>query len=229
MLRCLTLIALAALMSACAKPPYLEMDAAEYMVKRAGNKQALEFAPAEYQAAHTALNDARQAMQGADYDDARESLEFALMHARRAVALAEEGQVRRAEEAAARAREKELARQVILKSQAEEATQQVKEPPPPPRPEPKPKPKTVPATSYTVGEGETLWTISAQPHVYGEGLLWPLLYRANRDQIKDPREIFPGQVLNIRRDMTEEDLADARRRARESDIFAVSGELSPRE
>ena len=222
MLRCLTLLALAIVMSACAKPPYQEMDAAEYMVDRAREKQALEFAPSEFQAAHTALADARRAMQLTDYGNARESLEFALRHARRAVVLAEEGQARRAEEAARRTSEKEQARQLILQSQAKEATQQVPPPTPPPKPAPKPAPKIVPVTSYTVGEGEDLWSISAQPQVYNDGLLWPLLYRANRDQIKDPRQIFPGQVLGIRRDMTADDLEDARRRARESDIFPIT-------
>jgi nucleoid-associated protein YgaU len=92
-----------------------------------------------------------------------------------------------------------------------------------PAPVPSPKPQIVLADEYTVGEGENLWTISAQPQVYGEGLLWPLLYQANRDQIKDPRQIFPGQILGIRRDMTEEELEEARQKARESDIFPVPG------
>ena len=76
---------------------------------------------------------------------------------------------------------------------------------------------------WYVGEGENLWTISAQPQVYAEGLLWPLLYQANRDQIKDPRQIFTAQILDIRRDMTVEELEEARQKARESDIFPVPG------
>ncbi|MDH3809583.1 MAG: LysM peptidoglycan-binding domain-containing protein, partial [Desulfuromonadales bacterium] len=96
-----------------------------------------------------------------------------------------------------------------------------KKPTPQPKKVVKSKMKVVQASDYTVGDGENLWTISAQPEVYGEGLLWPLLYQANRDQIKDPRQIFPGQSLSIRRDMTEADLEDARQRARESDIFPV--------
>ena len=90
MLRCLTLLVITALVSACAKAPYQEMDAAEHMVTRAGSMQALEYAPAEDQAAHTALNDARRAMQVSDYASARDSIEFALQHARRAAVLAEE-------------------------------------------------------------------------------------------------------------------------------------------
>ncbi len=155
--------------------------------------QAMEFAPTEYQAAQTALADARKSMQDADYGEARDSLEFSLKHARRAVVLTEENRAKRAEEEAQRLLEEEKARQASLKAEAEEAARKEQATLPSPKPISKTKPKTEPATSYNVGEGETLWTISAQPEVYNEGLLWPLLYQANRDQIKDPRQIFPGQ------------------------------------
>jgi nucleoid-associated protein YgaU len=222
MLRCLLLFAILIFSYSCTKPPYMEMDEAEYMVNRAQEKQALEFAPSEYNAAQTALIDARKAMGQADYTAARESLEFALKHAHRAVELAEEGQIRQAaEEAAERRRVEEKPRQTVQKTAPQETTPKTPEPPTPPKAASKPQPKVVPASSYTVKEGETLWIISAQPQVYGDGLLWPLLYQANRDQIKDPRQIFPGQTLSIHRDMTEKDLEDARQRARESDIFPI--------
>jgi nucleoid-associated protein YgaU len=192
------------------------------MVGRAYAKQAPEFAPAEYQAARTALNDARAAMQDSDYGDARDSLDFSLQHARRAVVLAEEGQTRRLKEEKEQARSEEEARLKALEERKQKAqVTEKKKPTPQPKKVVKTKPKVVPANDYAVGDGENLWTISAKPEVYGEGLLWPLLYQANRDQIKDPRQIFPGQSLSIRRDMTEADLEDARQRARESDIFPV--------
>ena len=232
MLRCLIFIITALLLSSCAKPPHQELDAAEYMVGRAYAKQATEFATAEYQAARTALDDARALMKASDYGEARDSLDFALQHARRAVVFAEEGkEARRLEEEQQRAKaeeEKEV-HQATHENQKEKKPVVKKEKPSPqpkpvakPKPKPKPKQKVIPANDYSVGSGETLWTISAQPEVYGEGLLWPLLYQANRDQIKDPRQIFPGQSLSIRRDMTEADLEDARQKARESDIFPVS-------
>jgi nucleoid-associated protein YgaU len=229
MLRCLLLLIIAVFASSCAKPPHLEMDAAEYMVNRAREKQASEFAPSEYEAAQTALADARKAMADVEYTAARESLEFALKHARRAVVLAEDVQAKQAAEAAAQAIEEDKTRQSQQKPQSAGAVHKQQVTSAPPKPAPKPQPKATPSTSYNVNEGETLWTISAQQEVYGDGLLWPLLYQANRDQIKDPRQIFPGQTLSIRRDMTEKELEDARQKARESDIFPVPGPVPAKE
>jgi nucleoid-associated protein YgaU len=72
---------------------------------------------------------------------------------------------------------------------------------------------------YSVKRGESLPQIAARPEVYGESQLWPLLYRANRDQISDPRRIWPGQPLRIPRNNSSDDLAEARRFAQKSTIF----------
>lgn len=48
---------------------------------------------------------------------------------------------------------------------------------------------------HEVQAGETLWSI-AQVTI-GDAGLWPVLYRANRDQIKDPSRVYPGQRLRI--------------------------------
>jgi LysM repeat protein len=72
------------------------------------------------------------------------------------------------------------------------------------------KDKPLPAY-HTVLRGETLPQIAAQTDVYGDQMLWPLLYRANRDQIRDPAHIWPGQVLRIPRDLNSEDIGEARR------------------
>ncbi len=232
MLRCAIFLTTIILLSSCAKPPHEEFKAAEYMVGKAYAMQASEFAPAEYQAARTALTDAHRAMGTADYGDARDSLEFALTHARRAVVLSGELQAKRIKDEAQRTLEEEQARQAAaVKALAEETARQAQTTPPAPKPssKPQPKQKVKLATTYIVGDGETLWTISAQPNVYNEGLLWPLLYQANRDQIKDPRQIFPKQNLSIRRDMTQEEMEEARQKARESDIFPVSEAASPKQ
>ncbi len=46
---------------------------------------------------------------------------------------------------------------------------------------------------HVVQPGETLWQIAAA--LSGNPHRWPELYRANRDQIKDPSLLYPGQRL----------------------------------
>lgn len=64
---------------------------------------------------------------------------------------------------------------------------------------------------HTVKRGETLPQIAAQQEVYGDSSLWPLIYKANRDQISNPSVIWPGQVLKIPRNVDRGDLLDARK------------------
>ena len=60
-------------------------------------------------------------------------------------------------------------------------------------------PGVVPAESgaqiHEVRPGETLWTIAEI--TVGDPTLWPALYLANRDQIKDPALVYPGQQLAV--------------------------------
>ena len=51
------------------------------------------------------------------------------------------------------------------------------------------------ARVHEVRAGETLWAIAEA--TIGDPALWPALYRANRDQIKDPSRLYPGQRLRI--------------------------------
>lgn len=69
--------------------------------------------------------------------------------------------------------------------------------------------------SYTVRRGESLPLIASQPQVFGDRSLWPLIYRANRDQIRDPKHIWPGQVLRVPRNVGRDDISEARRYAQE--------------
>jgi len=47
----------------------------------------------------------------------------------------------------------------------------------------------------TVQPGSTLWAISRE--TYGEGILYVRVYEANRDRIRDPDLIYPGQVFEL--------------------------------
>jgi len=54
--------------------------------------------------------------------------------------------------------------------------------------------------SHTVVKGECLWYIAGYPRIYDNPLQWPIIYKANRDRIKHPDLIYPGQVFTIPRD-----------------------------
>jgi len=52
-------------------------------------------------------------------------------------------------------------------------------------------------SQYTVAPGDSLWAISGKSEVYGNPYQWPLIYKANRDKIKDADLIYPGQEFDI--------------------------------
>lgn len=55
--------------------------------------------------------------------------------------------------------------------------------------------ETSPIQAITVQPGSTLWAISRE--AYGEGLLYVRVFEANRDRIRDPDLIYPGQVFAL--------------------------------
>lgn len=52
-------------------------------------------------------------------------------------------------------------------------------------------------TTYEVVAGDNLWDISGKSDVYSDSFQWPLIYKANRDKIKDADLIYAGQSLDI--------------------------------
>jgi len=80
-------------------------------------------------------------------------------------------------------------------STTEEAPQEpvAVEPAPAPAPEPvapAPEPTTM---NYEVEKGDNLWNISGKPSVYADPYQWPLIYKANSDQIKDADLFIQGR------------------------------------
>ncbi|MCH9030185.1 MAG: LysM peptidoglycan-binding domain-containing protein [Bacteroidetes bacterium] len=51
--------------------------------------------------------------------------------------------------------------------------------------------------SYKVVRGDHLWGIAKKKEHYGNAFAWPIIYKTNRDQIKDPDLIYPNQVFKI--------------------------------
>jgi len=76
---------------------------------------------------------------------------------------------------------------------------------------PRPEKEVQLVVRHTVKRGQTLPQIAAQPGVYDDSSLWPLIYKANRDQISDPAVLWPGQVLRIPRNFNKDDISEARR------------------
>ena len=48
-------------------------------------------------------------------------------------------------------------------------------------------------TTIIIKRRDNLWRISRQ--LYGKGIRWSTIYQANKDQIRNPRWIYPGQVF----------------------------------
>ncbi|MCH2096041.1 MAG: LysM peptidoglycan-binding domain-containing protein, partial [Rhodobacteraceae bacterium] len=55
-----------------------------------------------------------------------------------------------------------------------------------------------PIKAVTVQPGDTLWAISRER--YGDGILYVRVFQANRDRIRDPDLIYPGQIFALPKD-----------------------------
>ena len=66
----------------------------------------------------------------------------------------------------------------------------------------------VPVEKYKVVKGDTLWGIAVNQ--YADPFKWPLIFKTNRDQIKDPHWIYPRQVFKIEKGQDDATVALAR-------------------
>ena len=76
-------------------------------------------------------------------------------------------------------------------------------------------------TRWNVVKGEHLWGISGEEEVFNQPENWPLLYKSNLDQIIDADLIYPGQVLKIPRDSSQDEIDAAVHHAKNRGAWAV--------
>lgn len=225
----IALILLLALAGCASKPPLYRHEAIASLERVRGEGESL--LPAQYASMLEAYQKGESLLERDEADEAERYFQLALLKGnllevelaaekeRRAQAarLAEERrraelerQAREEAERAAQARAQALAHELAqAQAQAQREAAELE------RRRAKAQREHVLVNSYTVRRGETLPLIASQPEVYGDRTLWPLIYRANRSQIRDPRHIWPGQVLRIPRNLGRDDIAEARRYSQE--------------
>lgn len=228
----------------CSTAPVANLTEVRSIVEHAYASGAARYAPGEYQLASSALLAAEQQIRHGDSKRARNTLELARRYSSEALNItlkqkqqlaleqkrqAEEKRLeeQRREAALERMRQQKLAleaeqkRQQKLRDDAERKARKKKlAAEAAAREAARRKVETVePANEIEVAAGENLADIAARKEVYADALLWPLIYRANRDQIKDPTVIFAGQLLVIPRDKTEDEQSAARLEAKDLNLF----------
>ncbi len=63
--------------------------------------------------------------------------------------------------------------------------------------------------TYSVVRGDCLWNVSKKDKIYDNPFMWPLIYKENRSQIRDPDLIFPKQELKVPRAYTQKQEKEA--------------------
>ncbi len=74
---------------------------------------------------------------------------------------------------------------------------------------------------WTVVTGNDLWSIAGKEEVYNVPEKWPLVYKANLDQIEDADLIYPGQVLTIPREAGQSEIDAAINHAKTRGAWSV--------
>jgi len=75
--------------------------------------------------------------------------------------------------------------------------------------------------TYEVVRGDNLWNISAKDSIYANPYQWPMIYKANRDKIKDADLIYPGQQFDIDRNGSAADIDAAIEHAKTRGAWSI--------
>jgi hypothetical protein len=214
------ILSLGAILTACSTPIPSWRSKAAPLIEELGRVEAPALFPLEYRSLletfehGEAIYHVREDDKGADvyYQLAFQKAEILQSEVKLAKKRIAAEKQQRVAELAAKAEEEQILRaaaeaEIRLRSQqlvkSTETTRSVQK-------TVKVNPPTV-TTSYTVHRGETLPQISARTEIYNDSTLWPIIYRANRDQIRDPKRLWPGQVLVIPRKFSHDEAVEARR------------------
>lgn len=236
--RLLLIVALTSLGWGCVKVPVESLESAREVVARAYAVGASQYAPGEYQLASSALQAAELQVKSGEHRKAARTLELAQRYGEEALnlatkhkqeLLATQKKIEEEERLIELEKQRELKRQKELEQQERKRQKKIVKPEPK-KPAPVVKKKVaaiaepVLVDKVEVQPGENLATIAGRQEVYNDPMLWPLIYKANRDQIKDPKEIFLGQILVIPRDKTRDEEGAARQEAHELNLFLPSAD-----
>jgi hypothetical protein len=82
--------------------------------------------------------------------------------------------------------------------------------------EPTPEAVVPSGIKYVVQKGDTMWGISSMGKIYSDPFHWPLLFKANRDQVEDPDVIEVGQSFDVRKDFGSDEVTDAVQKAKDT-------------
>ena len=77
------------------------------------------------------------------------------------------------------------------------------------------------AMQYEVVRGDSLWSISAKPETYNNPYQWPLIFKANRSQIRDADQIYPGQTFEVDLNPSAGDVESAVNHARNRGAWSI--------
>ena len=149
------------------------------VLNSANQAGAYTYAEAQMLDAERTLEEAKRAYEAGDYVSAKQLAQAALEKAQEAEAIAKQVGMQKKEEQARR----------IAGEIADPGATRMPYP-----------------TNHVVIKGETLWWIAEYKQIYDDPFQWPVIYRANRDKIRDPDLIYPDQNFVIPRepDLTNE-------------------------
>lgn len=207
---------------------------AMYAIESADKAEAKQYAQAKFESAQALLVEAKNIffVSTCGYSAAIEKAKLAQITADEAVKQAREEKEKLVKLEAERLAREDIERLASERAALETKTKTESQPSTTVKPGEKKEPEPTGSkggipqslTEYVVGKGEMLWQIAGKRDIYGDPYLWPILYKANRSQIKDPTQISEGQKLTVPRNMSSKEIEEATAEAKEKGLWSENGE-----